>query len=524
MNIIIDRTSKIPIYMQIASRMKRQIFSGELAEGSTLPSERAAAKVLCVHRNTIIKAYNELKAEDLIESRQGACYTVKTSQHAKDAYQGGACDRPDAKKSPKSGEQATRIKKVNWQSEINEKYLDMEVTFDDLFQRFASKNIISLGSGIACPEIYDRKKLAADIADVVSGEGKTQYFYSPYKGDKQLRQQLVSFLSTKGIKASTGEIQILTETNQALDFLVTLLIKPGDSVIMEDAVSPDAYRAMELAGAEIVTVPIDEDGIDCEALERAVLMRKPRLIYVNSSFHDPTGAILSEERRERLIEISSKYRIPIIEEDAASELVYEGKRLLPLKALDKAENVIYIYSFSLSFVPGLSLAFVVANSRLIESLSYLVSVRMMAVDWTSQKLLAKYLADGSYYSITHAFRENYLRKQNLVCQRLDEMEPLGLSYHKPEGGIYIWCRLPDGIDSKEFADAAYRNGLAVIPGYIFFPKKNGGRDHIRINYSFESEERIEKGLRILKKTLEEELKRKSKGNLKSKLKTNRSAT
>ena len=284
MNIKIDYDSKIPIYMQIANRMKQLIFSGELVTGSTLPSERATAKLLNVHRNTIAKAYNELKAEELIESKQGIGYIV-TMPQTKDG---------EPTRSEKAG--GTKIKKVNWQSEINEKYLDMEITFDDLFQRFGDREKISMGSGIACPGIYDKKKLAEHIVAMVSEEGKTQYFYSPYKGDKILRQQLVSFLSTKGIKATTGQIQILSETNQALDFLVTLLVKPGDSVIMEEAVSPDAYRAMELAGANIVTVPIDEDGIDCETLERTVLQRKPRFIFVNSSFHDPTGAILPPER------------------------------------------------------------------------------------------------------------------------------------------------------------------------------------------------------------------------------------
>ena len=493
MNIKINRDSKIPIYRQMVDQMRRKILSGELAEGSTLPSERANAKILGVHRNTVIKVYNELKAEELIESRQGVGYIVALPQ---------TTEKPSRQNQSFRGEKA---KKVNWQAEINEKYLDMEITFDDLFQRFGDREKISMGSGISCPGIYDKKKLAEDIAAMVSEEGKTQYFYSPYKGDKILRQQLISFLSAKGIKATAGEIQILSETNQALDFLVTLLVKPGDAVIMEEAVSPDAYRAMELAGADIVTVPIDDEGIDCEALDRAVIRKKPRLIYVNSSFNDPTGAILPPERRKKILEISNKYRIPIIEEDAASELVYDGEKLPPIKAFDRAGNVVYIYSFSLSFLPGLSLAFVVADKQLIESLSYLVSVRMMAVDWTSQKLLAKYLADGSYYSILEAFRENYARKQEILCRGLDKMQELGICYQRPRGGAYIWCALPPGLDSKEFASAAYKRGLAIIPGYVFFPHKNGGRDHIRINYSFETEERLEKGLAILRETLEAEL-------------------
>ena len=493
MNIRIDHNSKVPLYVQIMNQMKMQILSGELATGILLPSERAMAKHVGVHRNTIAKAYSELRAEGIVESRQGLGYIVSMP-----SIQGKSTHMHDQSPSEK-------IKKVNWQSEINDKYLDMEVTFDDLFQRFRDREKISMGSGLACPGIYDKNKLAEHIAEVISEEGKTQYFYSPYKGDKFLRQQLTYFLSTKGIKATTGQIQVLSETNQALDLIVTLLVKPGDEVIMEETVSPDAYRAMELAGARIVAIPMDDGGIDCDALERAVIHKKPRFIFLNSGFHDPTGTILSLERRKKIIEISNKYRIAVIEADETSELVYDGIKLPPIKAFDKSENVIYIYSFSLSFVPGLSLAFVVADKQIIESLSYLVSVRMMAADWTTQKLLAKYLNDRSYYSILNSFRENYARKQEIVCRSLDEMRDIGIEYSRPRGGVYIWCKLPPGIDSKRFTNTAYTRGLALLPGYVFFPGKNGGRDYVRINFSFETEERIEKGLGILRKTLENEL-------------------
>ena len=255
---------------------------------------------------------------------------------------------------------------------------------------------------MAARDVFSSERVAQDIASLVTGSGPCQYFFSPYKGDRALRQKLVSFLGTKGIRASSGEIQILAETNQALDFIVTLLVKPGDSVVMEEPVHPDMSRAMELAGARILTVPVDEGGMDCEVLENLLNNTRPRLIFVNSSFHDPTGNILSLERRKRLVELSNIYRVPIIEEDAASELVYEGEKRPPIKAFDTMGNVIYIYSFSLTFVPGLSLAFVVGNRDFIRALSYLVSVRLMASDWMTQKLLGMYLEDGSYYTALDA--------------------------------------------------------------------------------------------------------------------------
>lgn len=386
MNLRVNHSIRTPIYRQIATQIKNQILSGEIAPGSTLPSERSMAQILGVHRNTVVRAYSDLKDQELIDSRQGVGYVVCLPQ-------------------AESEEVRPKGKKVHWPSQIREKYQNLEVTFDDLFQRFQEENTVSLGSGIATTEIYDTKKVAQDIAGLVTEEGRNQYFYSPYQGDANLRQKLVSFLSTKGVKATTGEIQILTETNQALDFLATLLINPGDVILMEEPVSPDAYRTMELAGGRVITVPVDMDGMQCDRLEELILLYQPRFLYVNSSFHDPTGAILSMERRKQILAIAGKHRVAIIEEDAASELIYSGAKFLPLKAYDTLNNVIYIYSFSLTFMPGLSLAFVVGDKALIRSLSYLVSVRMVATDWLTQKLVAKYLEDGSYYQILEQFRK-----------------------------------------------------------------------------------------------------------------------
>lgn len=491
MDIKLDKQSKIPVYLQIADQLRAQIMCGALPTGSVLPSERGLAQMLEIHRNTVVKAYGELKSDAWIESRQGSGYVV--------AEPGAA----DSDKAPQDTVRAGR--RVNWVSEIKDRCLDMEKTFDDLFQRFTDRSKYSLGSGISSNEVFRPEQVAHDIAPLMADAGCCQYFYSPYKGDKFLRQKLVSFLSTMGIKASTGEIQILSETNQALDFIVTLLVRPGDAVIMEEPVHPDMSRAMELAGAKIFTVPVDRDGMRCDLLEKLIVHKHPRFIFVNSSFHDPTGNILSLERRKKLIEISNTYRVPIVEEDAASELVYEGEKLPPIKAFDTCENVIYIYSFSLTFVTGLSIALVVANADFIRSLSYLVSVRLMASDWMTQKLLGKYLDDGTYYKALDEFRALYSRKQQLVCERLDELAPLGVSYERPHGGVYIWCRLPDGIDCKEFISRAYNKGLILIPGHVFYPFKNGGRNHVRINYSYESDERLLAGMDIFRATLEEML-------------------
>ena len=501
MNIQLDRRRKVPVYVQIINQIKSQIICGELPAGSSLPSERVLAQLLGIHRNTVVKAYSELKADGLIQSKQGVGYVVSVGEQ--DAT--GSPLWTDTETDSAGGE---RGKRVNWVAQIKKEHLDMERAFDDLFMRNNDEHTYSLGGGFAQSGIFDRNKLARDISALIVSEHADRCFYTPYRGDKILRQKLVSFLSTKGIKASVSSIQVLTETNQALNYIVTLLVRPGDMVMMEEPVSPDVYRTIQLAGGRVCSVPVDENGMDCAVLEKLIRQNRPQFIFVNSSFHDPTGVVLSLERRKKLIEISNKYRIPIIEEDAASELVYDGPDILPVKALDTLGNVIYIYSFSLTFVPGLALAFVVADKSVIESLSYLTSVRMEVTDWLTQKLAAMYLGDGTYYAALDAFRESYGRKQRLVCGRLDEMQDWGVDYQKPRGGVYIWCRLPDGVDSKTLVGRAYGKGLTLMPGYVFYPDKKEGRGHIRISYSYEPEDRLARGMDLLKETLWEILQEK----------------
>ena len=476
MQVIVDKDSRTPIYWQIADQIKERIIKGQMPDGAVLPSERAFAQMLGVHRNTIIKAYAALKDEELVESVRGVGYRV--------SYQSSEFYEPDVRR------------KVNWSAVIKDEYQDMERTFDDIFQRTSDVNNISFATGLP-PAVYEEENLAADFAAILNEQGGKSSFLTPYQGDLELRQRVISYLRTKGIKASINQVQILSETNQALDFIVTTMLKEGDRVIVEEPVSPDVYRIIKLAGCKAVTVPVDEDGIVCDHLEALIETHKPKFIYVNSSYHDPTGNILSVDRRKKLLEISNRYRLPIVEEDAASELSFEDTVMPTLKAMDRSENVIYIYSFSLTFIPGLSMAFVVAPEKLIKSLSYLVSIRIMTLDWITQKLLAKYITSGKFYENAKRIQGLNREKRDLMCRYLDRLAPLGLSYEKPRGGVYVWCRLPESVDGKETAAACARRGISIVPGDIFYPNKNGGRNYIRLNYSFETKERIGLGMENL---------------------------
>lgn len=482
MVINVNKNSKTPFHLQIALQLKTKIIQGEIMDGFPLPSEREMAKMIDVHRNTVTKAYNELKADGLALSRQGFGYMITY----KDGNNEMASNKP---------------KNVNWPNLIKDEYLDGEKTFDDLFSKSYGAKNISFAGGMASPDVYSKTDIVEVISEIILEGRESSYFYTPYQGDPGLRQQLSAFMRSKGVFIKASEIQVFSETNQALDFLVTLLLNPGDKVILEEPVSPDIYRPIELAGAKIITVPLDENGMICENLEPLLEKHNPKFIYVNSSYHDPTGVILSLDRRKKLLELSYKYRVPIIEDDAASEICLDGPKLPSIKSLDQGNNVIYIYSFSLTFIPGIGIAFLAAPKSVIKSMSYLVSLRLISLDWMYQKLLKLYLSKGIYQKRILEFNLEYRKKRDLMCVWLDKWKPLGVSYRMPNGGVYIWCNLPDCVNIKKFTKDAARAGISFIPGEIFSLGKNKGYNQIRLNYSYPSCLQVNEGMAELHKLL-----------------------
>lgn len=476
MKITIDKNEKIPLYLQIAHQLKRMIFDGSLVDGYTLPSERSLAEKLNVHRNTVVRAYSELKDEGLITSYQGKGYQVR---YGKMFY--GMVKKP-----------------MNWEALIKEQYLHFESDFDSLFKKSYETDIVSFGGGVAAREPYPPEEIASVFEGILKRHQNKAYFYTPDQGDLELRREIVSFMNTKGIMTKPGNIQVFSENNQSLDFIMTLMLSPGDKVLTQEILSPDIYRTIQVAGGRLITVPMDENGIMCDDLESLIERENPKFIYVDSSFHNPTGALLSVERRKKLLELSYQYRIPIIEEDEGSELYYDVEEVPSIKSMDTGNNVIYMYSFSLTMMPGAGISFVVADTNVIQPLSKLVSMKLVSLDWVPQMLLLEYMKQGIFSKRLDEFRSICRTKRDLMCHHIDGLSAeTGLSYRKPKGGVYLWVKLPAGIHAKDLLAKAHREGVTFIPGYVFYPKKHLGNNYIRLNYSYPAEPQIEDGMEKL---------------------------
>ena len=484
MKLTVNRDSVTPVYIQISDHIRRGIIDGSLVDGFLLPSERKLAEELGIHRNTVTRAYMELKSEGLIEARQGQGYRV----HYHSLF--GQMESQGFKKKP-----------VHWEALIEDRYEDIRSAFDELYHLSYEEDLIPLGGGVAAREPYPPEEIAEYFEKIL--KGKT-YFHSPYQGDPELRREIVKLLELRGIRVRESNIQMFSEANQTMDFLNSLLLSPGDTVITPELLSADVYRSIQLLGGKLVPVPMDEEGMICERLEALIEEHHPKYIYVDSSFNNPTGALLSIERRQKLLELSYRYRIPILEEDESSDLFYEELTLPSIRSMDTGNNVIYLFSFSLTFRPGLGVSFVTADRSITERLHNMVSVRLAALDWAPQMIMLEYLRNGQYLQRLEDYRTVCRQKRDRMDQHLQKLAcHFGISYTRPRGGVYFWVRLPEGMDAAKLLQKAQTLGVTFIPGDLFDPAHARGKDHIRLNFSYPSIAQIDRGMELLGKAMKE---------------------
>ena len=327
MKIEINRKDKTPVYIQIAGQIKSMLHTGEITDGYVLPSERVLAAELGVHRNTVTRAYGELKGEGLIDSSQGSCYRVRFRGGRGVGMSDGIIGGAEGKGSDADGMQPDRRKAVSWEAVMRREYDDFISDFDDLYSQSFNPGFISFAGGVAAREPYPPEEIADVFEELVRGSGDKAYFYVPYQGDPELIKEIVKYMASKGIRTKSSNVQIFSENNQALDFILQLMLEPGDGVIVDEIMASDVYRTIELAGGKLITVPSDENGMICDNLDKVIETSRPKFIYVDSSFNNPTGVMLSLERRRKLLELSYKYRIPIIEDDESSEIYYSERPL-----------------------------------------------------------------------------------------------------------------------------------------------------------------------------------------------------
>jgi 2-aminoadipate transaminase len=381
----------------------------------------------------------------------------------------------------------------------------------ELLKLTENPEIISFGGGMPAPDVFPVEEFSAACKTVLKERSCEALQYGSTEGYRPLREMIARHTGRYGISVSPENILITSGSQQALDLIGKVFINPGDRILVEEPTYMGALQAWSAYGAEYVTVPMDENGMITDALENA-LRSGVKFIYVLPNFQNTTGVTLSLGRRKQLIEIADHYGVPIIEDDPYGQLRYEGENLPSIVNLDNefrkngtneyAGNVIYLSTFSKTLAPGLRLAWVIAPSQVIRKL---VQAKQGADLHTAtfNQIVAYEVARGGFLD-RHIWliRRVYGERRNIMLDAMEELFPPGVTWTKPQGGLFLWGMLPKGMDSTEILKVAIQRNVAFVPGTSFFAL-GGGENTMRLNFSYANPEQIQTGIERLANVLKE---------------------
>lgn len=364
------------------------------------------------------------------------------------------------------------------------------------------RGIISFSGGLPDPSTFPVDDLKAITARLLDQQAHLVLQYGPTEGDARLRDALVQWMAKDGIHATSDQVLITLGSQQGLDLVGRVFLDPGDVVIVERPSYMAAVQVFRSYRAEMIGVPLDEDGMRTDILEQTLAElaragRRPKFIYVVPDFQNPSGLTLSRERRLHALDLARRYRVLVVEDNPYRELRFEGIAPPPLAALDHDGLVIYLSTFSKTLCPGLRIAWMVASDEIIRQCVTAKQSMDLCCPALTQAMAAEFCSSGRLFSRVPEIVALYRRKRDVILAALAREMPDGVTWSKPQGGLFLWVTLPPDMDTEALLPAAVEEeGVAYVPG-VGFHADGGGRNTLRLNFSFPSEADIEEGIRRL---------------------------
>jgi 2-aminoadipate transaminase len=359
-------------------------------------------------------------------------------------------------------------------------------------------DVISFAGGLPDASLFPIQAITDITAGVLRDRGYMALQYGPTDGEESLKREIVAYAAEHGEQVAMESICVTSGSQQGIDLVSTLFIDPGSPVIMELPSYLGGIQAARRYGAEMHGVRMDEDGIVIEELEACIAGlekegRKPRFIYVIPDFQNPSGITMSLARRKRLIEIARSKRIPIVEDSPYREIVFKGDRLPSLWMLSGGEGVLTLKTISKIVCPGMRLGWMYGEIELVEKVVGIKqSVDACTASFT-QLILAEYLRSGGMAGSLRRAIEVYRPKVEAMLESLEATFPEGVWWSRPNGGMFLWVVLPDGMDARQVFMEAIEKKVAFIIGQPFHCD-GSGTNTLRLNYSFPSIGQIREGV------------------------------
>ncbi len=401
---------------------------------------------------------------------------------------------------------------LNFEAYFSEKALGMKASeIRELLKLVESSDVISLAGGLPAPETFPVETIREIAKEVLEKHSDKALQYGTTKGYTPLRLALAEWMRKRyDLPLSKVEIMTTAGSQQALDLIGRVFINPGDIVIVEAPTYLAALNAFRYYEPEFVSVPLDDNGMVTDILEETLKKLKAegkrvKFVYTVSTFQNPAGVTMTEERRKKLVELAHEYDFIIIEDNPYSELRYSGKPVKPVKHFDDEGRVLYLGTFSKILAPGFRIGWIAGEPHFIRKIEIAKQAIDLCTNTFSQVIAWKYVADGHLDRQIPKIIEFYRPRRNAMLEALEEYMPDGVKWTKPEGGMFVWATLPEGIDTKAIFERAVAKGVAYVPGEAFFAHRDV-KNTMRLNFTYVPEEKIREGIKRLAEVIEEEIK------------------
>ncbi|MCK4671443.1 MAG: PLP-dependent aminotransferase family protein [Candidatus Aegiribacteria sp.] len=383
-----------------------------------------------------------------------------------------------------------------------------------LFALLKDPEIISLAGGLPSPDMFLIHEMRLVSGRVLEEDIEKVMQYTPIKGEKVLLDAIVQFLDRDNIQVTDENIVVTSSGQHGLDLTGRIFLNPGDIVLLDRPTFAGAIVAFQMQRPKFMGVDIDKDGSNVEGFRGKIESlgkedQKPKFIYVVPDFQNPSGITMSLEKRLALLDLSREYGIPVLEDSPYRDFRYRGETIPSIYALDQeggGGNVIGLYTFSKLFCPGLRVGFNIGPPEVIEAMTNVKEGNVLNTPKYNQDMCAAFLTEMGMEEHILKCRKYYGEKLEVFLKTMEECFPeeMGVTWTKPEGGLFLWVTVPEQIDTHALFYEAIKYKVAFVPGDVFFGE-NPKRNTMRINFSFASKEQLATAARRLAECIRSQL-------------------
>lgn len=389
---------------------------------------------------------------------------------------------------------------------ISNKFVSMKPSaIREIFKSLGKPGCISFAAGNPSPESFPIPQIKEIAGDILANDPITALQYGVTEGYAPLRDLVKQRLKrVYNIGTPDDETIIVTGGQQGIELTCKVMCNEGDVVISENPSFIGALNSFRSLGAKLVGVPLKDDGMDIAALENALKSNpKTKLIYTIPSFQNPAGITSTLENRKAVYELARKYDVLIIEDNPYGDLRFAGEDVPTYKSFDTDGRVVYCGSFSKILSAGIRVGTLTANKELVSKIVVAKQVEDVHTNVFFQMVCAKYMSEYDLEGHIEKIRKLYMHKAGLMIAALEKYMPADVKFTRPDGGIFLWCSLPEGYSLDEFVKRCSDKNVFVVPGTAFLPDESEVTRSFRLNYSMPSDEEIDRGIKLLAEVVQQ---------------------